>query len=1746
MNRHHTVMTVLLALMLVGSALAQGSGGAYNPRERGFAADKAYQAGDIDAIDLATGNVVLTIPIGPSYSVNGGFSYGFKLTTNAELWDYREFGNGCTCQQGSILIECNCTIGFPDTANNCGFSWRLSLGDLIDSRDGMANPPAIGTYTYVSPDGAQHALLYSSLHEGETAQEAKFTRDGTYIRFQHAETSNLATVELPDGTVHTFEKYAPYKWRLLKIEDHRASTPNQVAVWYEDANDVPLVCDDAPAMSAWTITDNTTNNGTIVQRRHQVCFSDGRVDHVLLAAPGGTVAKYTLRYHDATSIHRPAFANGLEVISIDEEPYGDQLDVRFLKEVELPDEDHSTYTIGDTATDGYYTDGGSNTAPKPVGGAKKVKLPTGGTVSWAFQRWYHWMRLLPEDGCPLCPRQNFMSEWPGIAKRTLTELDSSPKEWTYTPWSGWYEHTELPEDEGSAQEERRTYVTDPAGNDTVHYFRAVPHPMNPGIPTSWDYALPFTRREPSGNNRRLAGPFLSVEYYLGAASIPTSISDPGPPSGTKLRSIFVEYSHDPSTLVDLGYRDVNRYQTLTKTVYHDDAEKYLQTAYSNFDGLGHFRKAVTTGTFTPSLEHASFTGYNPPLTGDEPSTGWNETEPPAYVQYPSADYTVWPLGKPWILGTFDAKWEAEGTSRARTEYCVARDADRYPVTGFVARVRNLVSTAALPARLPQDTMAVSTDDGRGNAATETFYGGDSGGVGTESVCAATLPTATYSLTHTYAYGARATSQYTGVPFLSLDQTIDPSGVVTQSRDTAGVQVNYEYDGLFRLRREKPQGAGAWVEYAYTKASGSTGPMVEVITRPYQEVSGTPGSLGHMKYDYDGFGRLTKARRLLPTTAEAWSQKVIEYDKTGRKLRESEEVANGTTPTNWTSYKYCVSGCGQEEEERYDAFGRVQSITQPDGQVVTFGYQGDRQKTRTVSIFSKTSGGADQTVSATTTETSDNLGRLVSVVEPLTATTSLTAAYTYDLMGHLASTVLSTILPSGVTVTQSGRTFQYDGRGFLVKEDLPEKSIPSPLVGARIQECPSNDVCSFFDARGHVTKRYDGDAKLLYTYTADERPLEVRDGMLNRPLIEYMYRTENHPPNLYRGKLFEVDSHNYLSDGKDYAVYKTYDFVDPLGRVCQKGTHVSVNEGNWEWRFGMELTWNDLNQVETLTYPGAGIYYEPRILRYGYTKGALSSVQEETEDGQTQYTFASQFTYHPNGLLQSVLHGNGVSDIQDIANGMARPDSIGTTGALDPLSGTPNWSSGTYQYDGAGNIKKIGSDKYRYDWSSRVLDGCVRGCASTQAYTYDAFGNITAIKTGSTTRTIGVSTVTNRLTGVGYDAAGNVTSYPSGSTTFSYTWTPDGRMRGFQSTGGSLGGNNREYIYDGDGERVAYVDLAGSPVKPKQMTFAIRGLDEKVLREVQLSRGPSDPAGTMSVTAWSKDYVYGGGRLLATVAPNLGVRHAHLDHLGSVLFMTDSAGFNAGHHVFYPYGQEAPYASGQAQYDTQRMKFTGHERDTQRTLGGNWGDDLDYMHARYYSQGVGRFVSVDPGAGWATSPQSWNRYVYVRDNPLAAVDDDGRQEALVVTRPELLVLAPSILPAVGAAAAETVPVVAVGVGVAMSIHAIATAEPLSDLAVEQIRAANCHSTPLQAEHTKGKRPSTREKHEEGARRKNKDRGGEKADEGRRPPRRRPPGHKGPWPEKAAPGLVPSHTSGDAPSDPSTVVLTTEDDRDKEKP
>jgi len=135
------------------------------------------------------------------------------------------------------------------------------------------------------------------------------------------------------------------------------------------------------------------------------------------------------------------------------------------------------------------------------------------------------------------------------------------------------------------------------------------------------------------------------------------------------------------------------------------------------------------------------------------------------------------------------------------------------------------------------------------------------------------------------------------------------------------------------------------------------------------------------------------------------------------------------------------------------------------------------------------------------------------------------------------------------------------------------------------------------------------------------------------------------------------------------------------------------------------------------------------------------------------------------------------------------------------------------------------------------------------------------------------------------------------------------------------------------------------------------------------RSTADPAALLTAPMTS----------LGGVDPPWEFLDLHTDHLGSVRLVTSNTGAIVSLHNYFPFGDEVP--TKQFSYNTHQ--YTGHERDKDT--------GLDYMMARFYEAGVGRFLSVDPGNDTDPEhPESWNKYAYVRNNPINLVDPDGRK------------------------------------------------------------------------------------------------------------------------------------------------------------
>jgi RHS repeat-associated protein len=111
-----------------------------------------------------------------------------------------------------------------------------------------------------------------------------------------------------------------------------------------------------------------------------------------------------------------------------------------------------------------------------------------------------------------------------------------------------------------------------------------------------------------------------------------------------------------------------------------------------------------------------------------------------------------------------------------------------------------------------------------------------------------------------------------------------------------------------------------------------------------------------------------------------------------------------------------------------------------------------------------------------------------------------------------------------------------------------------------------------------------------------------------------------------------------------------------------------------------------------------------------------------------------------------------------------------------------------------------------------------------------------------------------------------------------------------------------------------------------------------------------------------------------------------DQLGTARVVTNSSGTILDDSDYCPFGREC-YVVAESSGNT--YKFTGKERDAET---GN-----DYLEARFNSSMLGRFMSPDPLGGHQEDPQTLNKYVYVRNNPLSLTDPTGLDFNLKCTR-----------------------------------------------------------------------------------------------------------------------------------------------------
>ncbi|MFI6744473.1 RHS repeat-associated core domain-containing protein [Nonomuraea sp. NPDC050451] len=556
---------------------------------------------------------------------------------------------------------------------------------------------------------------------------------------------------------------------------------------------------------------------------------------------------------------------------------------------------------------------------------------------------------------------------------------------------------------------------------------------------------------------------------------------------------------------------------------------------------------------------------------------------------------------------------------------------------------------------------------------------------------------------------------------------DLAGRLIKTTDPRGQVTTTEYDALGNLVRvtdppaAQGQPASTWVS-EYDLA----GEQLTVI--------GPTGA--RREATYDDLGRQITATQIERKPATAVYVSKMEYDDAGRLVKQIPHGSvNGSKDTVFT-----VNAAGEAEtvtdplsnktRMEYDLAGRLVKTTDPNGNASTAEYDLAGRKTTVKDLTGASSGAgtvlrtygqgydlAGNPTSATspeghvTRQTFDALNRVTSLIEPVSASESITTSFGYDAAGArtrltdgrgnatwttynslgLVETVTEPATTAHPSAADRTWTHLYDQAGNATATLQPG--------GVRIDRT--------FDYLGRLTNETGqggGAATAARTLGYDLAGRLTTAGDLS---IDYNDR--DLPLKILRGSTQET-AYGYDALG------------NPTQRVDAAGTAA--------------FTWDNASRLATATDPVTG-----RTLTYGYDPASrLKTITATSGQASTQ-----SFDYDDLDRVtgQTLKNGSG-TQLAKITYGWDKDDNLttkttaGTAGAgtntygYDHAGRLTSWTAPggavtTYEWDAAGNRTKAGNKTFTYDERNRLTNG------DGTDYTYTPRGTLaTSTKAGTTT------------------------------------------------------------------------------------------------------------------------------------------------------------------------------------------------------------------------------------------------------------------------------------------------------------------------------------------------------------------------------------------------------------------------------
>jgi RHS repeat-associated protein len=758
-----------------------------------------------------------------------------------------------------------------------------------------------------------------------------------------------------------------------------------------------------------------------------------------------------------------------------------------------------------------------------------------------------------------------------------------------------------------------------------------------------------------------------------------------------------------------------------------------------------------------------------------------------------------------------------------------------------------------------------------------------------------------------------------------------SGQLTVATDGNGQSTTYLYNDSLNRPTEINFPDGGLTTYSYHDTSPVsvtedrliyTGFNLEHVTvldglGHETQTQLTSDALGtdYVDTKYDGLGRrYTVSNPYRATSDGTYGLTTYQYDTLGRVTQEAPP--DGTVPTAGST---CLAGnlctsysgntttvtdqAGAQRKSQVDGLGRLTAVWEaPNGLKYETDYLYNALGDLTCVAQKATDTTQLTTCSAALATwrprsfTYDSLSRLINATNPERGTIT----HSYDNNGNLIQKKAP--LPNQTGTAQVTTNYFYDGLNRLTQRSYV--GMAQPVVrfgydGVAPSGCTPTKITSPTDLIGRRSSMCDDAGSASWSYDAMGRALEEQrtiNGVTKQ--ISYFYELDG-----------ELNQINY-PDGKQIS-------FSPYGN----GLPIQITDNDSTFQSSHYYA---PNRAESDLYIGPPSNADAVFQAFYYNKRFEPAVTYALNSSKA-YILSYCYDYHVGG-------GGTIGDSNvECTFSTASP---GNNGNL---------------YQAQNNLATSRTQNFSYDTLNRIQQAYTSGSNWGEAYTIDAWGNLTnrALVSGKTNYeplNAAPASTANGLNGFSYDAAGNLMNDGMGH---AFTYDAENRL----ATAGGV-----TYTYDGDGKRV--MKSSG--------TIYWTGVGSDALGESNLS-------GTMA-----EEYVFlNGRRLLRMDRPSGTIRVYFSDTVGSARILTDFDGNLHEQSDYYPYGGEIVVSGS----DPNHYKFTGKERDSE--------SGLDNFGVRYYGSSLGRMMSPDSGVDqYPEDPQSWNLYSYVRNNPVNAIDPNG--------------------------------------------------------------------------------------------------------------------------------------------------------------